>query len=59
MLVTRRSCPAEPSKACRERGGGSCQLVIVAKKQKGKKNKCKREKTNGKLELARTPTKLG
>lgn len=55
-MVTRRSCPAEPSKAW---GWGGCQLVIVVKKTKGKKNKSKREKINGKLELARTPSKLG
>lgn len=59
-LVTRRSCPAEPSKAWRGGGGGGrLSTGNSGEKQKEKKNKCKREKINGKLELAGTPTKLG
>lgn len=55
-MVTRSSCPAEPSKAG---GVGDCQQEIEVKKTKGKKNKSIGEKINGKLELARTPTKVG
>lgn len=56
-FVTKSSCPAEPSKAGGGRGGLS--TGNRGEKNKRKKNKSKGEKINGKLELARTPTKVG
>ena len=47
MLVTRRSCPAEPSKACRERGG-QLSTGDSGEKTKGKKKQVQKGKNKWK-----------